>query len=223
MKEIWEQAILSYNLPLTIVLGFVFIYWLLAALGTIDLEALDIDFDFDADADGDFDSDISPGSHGFFVGALKMVNATDVPLMIILSCLSLFMWLIAIYTNATFNPDQSWLIASGFLLVNFFVSCFIVKIVTQPLKPIFAAFKKGENDDEPVIGRVGTIKSKIIDSKYGQVEVPRDNGAPAIVNCRMGDGHSPLVRDQKVLVYDKDQEKKLYIVRAANSTETSLL
>ena len=219
MKEIWEQAILSYNLPLTITLGVVFLYWLLAVIGTIDMEALDFDFDLDADTDADIDTDITPGSSGFLVSALKFVNATDVPLMMVLSFLTLFMWTIAILSNAAFNPNHTGLIAFGLLVINFFVSCVLVKIITQPFRRFFKAFKKGENDDEPVIGRVGIVKSQVIDSKYGQVEIPRQHGSPAIVNCRMADGHSPLARNDKVLVFDKDQEKILFIVRSASSAE----
>ncbi len=202
-------------------LGLVFIYWVLAVLGTIDMEALDFDFDFDADTDADLDTDITPGSSGFFVTALKFVNATDVPLMMVLSFLSLFMWIIAIFVNATFNPGHSALIASGLLVANFFISCLLVKIITKPFIPFFNAFKKGENDDEPVIGRIGIVKSKLIDSKYGQIEVPRQHGSPAIVNARMGDGHSPLTRGTEVLLYDKDQESFLFIVREASPSEKS--
>jgi hypothetical protein len=219
VKEIWEQAILSYNLPLTIILGVIFLYWLLAVIGTIDMEALDFDFDLDADTDADIDTDIAPGSSGFLVSVLKFVNATDVPLMMVLSFLTLFMWTIAILSNVAFNPNHSGFIAFGLLTVNFFVSCVLVKVITQPFRRFFKAFKKGENDDEPVIGRVGTVKSQVIDSKYGQVEIPRQHGSPAIVNCRMADGHSPLTRNSQVLVFDKDQEKHLFIVRPAKAVE----
>jgi hypothetical protein len=218
VKEIWEQAILSYNLPLTIALGMVFVFWFLAVLGTVDMESLDFDFDtdIDADIDADIDTDITPGSGGFLVSALKMVNATDVPLMMVLSFLSLFMWTIAIISNAAFNPNHSWFIASGLIVGNFFISCLLVKITTQPFRPFFNAFKKGENDDEPVIGRIGTVKSRVIDRKYGQVEIPRDHGAPAIVNCRIADDHEPMVRGDQVLVFEKDEKKQLFIVRRAS-------
>ena len=141
--------------------------------------------------------------------------------MMVLSFLSLFMWAISLLSNATFNPHHSWLIASGLLLANFFVSCLLVRVITQPLIPFFNAFKKGENDDEPVIGRVGVVKSKLIDSKYGQIEVPRFHGSPAIVNARMGDGHAPLTRGTEVLLYDKDKKSHLFIVREASPSEKS--
>lgn len=215
MKEILEQSILPYNLPFTFGLALFAIYWLLALLGTIDIDALDIDFS--ADADADMETDVSAGSAGLFGSFLKMVNATDIPLMMVLSVLNLFMWMFAIISNVAFNPSQSWLIAAGLLVVNFIVSCVCTKIVTQPLKPLVKAFKKGENDDEPVIGRVGIVKSRIIDSNYGQVEVPRVSGAPAIVNCRLSDDEEPLTRGSEVLVFDKDKEKNLFLVRKAES------
>lgn len=218
MKEIWEQAILAHNLPLTILLGFVCIFWLLAVLGTVDIDSLDIDFDMDTDIEGDIDTDATPSNVGFFAGLMKLVNATDVPVMMVLSLLTLFMWVISILSNAAFNPGHSVLIAGGLLIGNFIASAILVKIITQPLIPFFKAFKKGENDDEPVIGRIGIVKSRIIDSKYGQVEIPRDNGAPAIVNCRMADGHSPLMRGTQVLVFEKDEEKTLFVVREASAS-----
>ena len=211
MKEIWEQAILAHNLPLTILLGLVIIFWLLAVLGTVDIDSLDIDFDVDTD----IDTDVTPGNLGFLGGLMKLVNATDVPVMMVLSLLTLFMWVISILSNAAFNPGHSGLIACGLLVGNLIASSILVKIITQPLIPFFKAFKKGENDDEPVIGRIGTVKSRMIDRKYGQVQIPRNNGAPAIVNCRMAEGHAPLVRGTQVLVFDKDHEKKLFIVREA--------
>lgn len=221
MKEIWEQAILAHNLPLTILLGLVIVFWLLAVLGTVDIDSLDVDFDMDTDVDmdidGDIDTDVSPSNLGFLGGLMKLVNATDVPVMMVLSLLTLFMWVISILSNAAFNPGHSGLIACGLIVGNLIVSSILVKIITQPMIPFFKAFKKGENDDEPVIGRIGIVKSRIIDSKYGQIEVPRDNGAPAIVNSRMADGHSPLMRGTEVLIFDKDEKKTLFIVRESTA------
>jgi len=97
-----------------------------------------------------------------------------------------------------------------------------VKAITKPFIPFFKAFKKGENDDEPVIGRIGIVKSKLIDSKYGQPEVPRQHGSPAIVNARMADGHSPLTRGSQVLIFDNDKENNLFLVRPASSSEINL-
>lgn len=219
MIEIWNQALLAHNLPLSILLGFVVLFWILTIVGTVDLDSFDVNFDTDIDAD--LDANGASHGEGFLQGLLKVVNATDVPLMMILSMLTLFMWAISIFSNAALNPEHSYLIAGGLLVGNFILSCILVKIVTQPLLPFFKAFKKGENDDEPVIGRIGTVKSRIIDCKYGQVEVPRDNGAPAIVNCRMAENHPPLVRGNKVLIFKKSEDRTFFIAREADKLTES--
>jgi len=226
VKEIWEQAILIYNLPLTILLIVSLGYWVLALIGTIDFEALDFDFDPDIDPDIDVETDVTPSSTGFLVSGLKFVNAAEVPLMMILSFLTLFMWVFSVLSNYYLNPSQSGWVAFFLFIINFFLSALAVKAVTQPLLPFFKAFKKGEDDDEPVIGRVAVVKSRTIDQKYGQIEVPRNHGAPAIVNARMGDGHAPSLRGDRVLVFDIDPKTHLFLVRPSTAdhsiSETTL-
>ena len=93
MKELWDLAIGPQVLPFTLLLLPVFLYWLLAALGTLDLDFLnvDLDADVDMDVDGDLDVDAAgvgdgapDGGPGVFMsglhGALRAVNATDVPM-----------------------------------------------------------------------------------------------------------------------------------------------
>ena len=112
MKEIWDLAISGQVLPFTLLLIPVALYWILAMLGTLDLEFLHMDFDSDVDVDVDVDADVSPdvsadATHGPFMGvfqgALRMVNATDVPLMIVLSIMFLMAWMCAMLGNLWFN------------------------------------------------------------------------------------------------------------------------
>ena len=91
MKEIWEQALLAYNLPLTILLGLVFLFWIFSLIGLGDADAeVKVDGSIDADGDADVDAD---GVFGFL---MRLVNAQDVPVMLVLSLLTLFMWAVAI-------------------------------------------------------------------------------------------------------------------------------
>ena len=136
MKEIWEQALLSYNLPLTILLGLVFLFWIFSLIGMGDADAeLEVDGAIDAEADGDVDTD---GVFGFL---MRVVNAQDIPVMLVLSLLTLFMWAGAISSNYYFNPGQSSGLAFVFLIVNFFLSVLMVKFTTQPLRPFFARLR----------------------------------------------------------------------------------
>jgi len=211
VKELWEQALLSYNLPFTVLMGLVAIYWLLSVLGTVDLDTLDVDMDVSADAD--MDVDVSSG--GNVVGfALRFVNAQDVPLMIVLSLLALFMWLISIASNFYLNPGQSGFMASGLFLGNFILSALMVKTITQPLRPFLKALKNDQEHQEPLVGMAGVVKSRVLDADFGQVEVARHNGAPALLNCRLATGDEALVRGDEVLVIDHDDSKDRYIVKS---------
>ena len=219
MKEIWEQAILSYNLPLTCLLGLVMVYWLLSAVGAVDADTFDVDFDVDADLDidGDAHGDHSGGS--FFGGVMKFVNAQDVPVMIILSLLILSMWGISIFSNYYFNPNGNDLLALGLLAGNFIVSVLMVKTITQPLRPLMRAIKNDSDAPPPVIGSVGIVKSRLLDQNFGQVEVIREKGAPALLSCRLRDGEEGQMRGSEVLIYDFDKEKDRYLVRSLTPSE----
>ena len=212
MKELWEQAILFYNLPLTVLLGFVVLFWLLSLLGTVDLDTIDIDLDVDADADG-----VDGAVNGFFGFLLRFVNAQDVPVMIIMSLLTLFMWATGVLGNYYLNPAHNGWIALGFLFVNFILSVLLVKFTTQPLRPFMRAIKNDQEHQEPLVGLSGVVKSRVLDSNFGQVEVPRDKGAPALLNAILPEGRESLVRGDRILVIDFDQDKDKYLVGPAAS------
>jgi len=213
MNEFIQEAIHSFNLPLTLLMGLVVIFWILSLLGTIDMDSLDLDLDVDAgtDADADVDSEVDVG-HNILGTTLKLVNAQDVPIMMVLSLLTLFMWTISIITNFYINPDKSALLALGLLVGNFIVSVLLVNLITQPLRPIFRAIKKDE-EHVPLVGSIGTVKSRVIDQKYGQVEVIREGGSPALLNARLEDG--ALTRGETVIITSYDDNNKRYLVKSA--------
>ena len=154
-------------LPFTLLLIPVGLYWLLAALGTLDLNFLDFDFDhdvdLDADVDGGLDVDADGGAeaagegavHGPFLsafqGALRLVNATDVPLMIVLSILIVMMWICAGIGNILFNPGGGNLVGTLIGVGSLVVGAVLTRLVTTPLKPMFRAMK-GKGDGEPTGG-----------------------------------------------------------------------
>ena len=208
VKELWEQALIGYNLPLTVLFGLVVVFWLLTLLGAVDLDALDIDLDVETDgADG--------VGEGIFAVLLRFVNAHDIPVTIVLSLLSVFMWAGAILTNYYFNPEQNSLLAMAFLLVNLIISTLVVKFVTEPLRPFMRAIKDDGELQEPLVGMSGVVKSRVMDSSFGQVEVPRDKGAPALLNAILPEGQEPLVRGDQILVIDFDDQLDKYLVHPA--------
>ncbi len=208
VKELWEQALLPYNLPFTILLGVVVMFWIFTLIGALGIDSLDVDLNADPDAShlGDIPA-----------AMLRVVNAGYVPLTVVLSLLILGMWIIALCLNYYFNPGQSWLIALGFMLVAFVLAVIATKVVTQPLVPFMRKLKEAENA-APVIGCVGLVRSIQIDHEYGQVEVERPDGAPAILNARLGGDAEPLARGDSVLIVSFDEASGVYLVHALPPT-----
>ena len=187
------------------------IYWLLALLGTIDMDALDIDLDLDSDAD--VDADVGNAGGGLFTSFLKFVNATDVPLMIVVTFLSLGMWFSSLVGVYILRPSDNWLLALVIWLTGFILSCVVVAVITKPLIPVFKAFKKGEDDEEPIIGRESEVVTAHLTDQFGQVRVFRQHGATALINCKLTEGHKPLSKGDKVVVISREEESGVYIAK----------
>ena len=94
MMEVLSESIWLVNLPFTILLGCVVLYWLMMCLGLVDFDTgadvamdasvdMDVDADVavDADADVDMDSDAEVNSEihaGWFSPFLQFLNIGEV-------------------------------------------------------------------------------------------------------------------------------------------------
>ena len=203
MKEILELSLSPWIVPFTVTLVLCLLYWLLAVIGTIDMDALDLDFDSEAEG----------ASGGFLVGVLKVVNATDVPLMLVLTLLSLFKWMFVVLWHGSLSMASIWWGALLGLVLGFVVACILTRLLMVPLKPLFLAFKKGEDDQEPIFGRECEVVSGELTDKYGRVEVPREKGSPAVVACRLSEGDVAVPKGGAVVLFDFDKEEKIYLAK----------
>ena len=205
MKELWDIAIQPHNLPLTCVVGLFMLYWSICILGVFGIDTFDIDLD--ADLDGDAEGVVpSP-----IAAALRFVNATEVPLMAVLTILSVFMWVSSMMGNYYFNPELSDLLILSIFAGSFVVGVILTKMATAPLVPVFRKMKELEKA-EPAVGGVGVVLSKQVDQKYGQVELKRKEGAPATLNCRTSD-ETPISRGSEVIIISYDKDTGTYLVR----------
>lgn len=207
--ELLEQAILPYNLPFTILLGLVVVFWILTLVGAVGVDSLDADLDVGAD-------DVAGDLGDVPAAMLRVVNAGFVPLTVVLSILILMMWVGSMTLNYYFNPAHSWLLAFGFIAVAFVLAVIATKILTQPLVPLMRRLKEAENV-APVIGEVGIVRSIQLDSKFGQVEVERPDGASALLNAHLGVDTDPVPRGTTVAIISLDEASGLYLVRALPS------
>ena len=214
--QLFEAAISNLNLPYTILLGLVLLYWLTVFLGVFDIEMFDFDvdvdadFDIDADVDMDVDADADIDAHGsgFSLGKLlHFFNIGDVPFMIILSFMALFMWAGSIALNH-YLGNTSLLLALVFFIPLFIVSLFITKFCSAPFVKIFAAFDT--QADRSVIGASCTIKVSVSGNSLGQAEVDTDD-FHQLINVKSSDGQR-LAKGTQALVIDYNEEGNFYVV-----------
>ena len=207
MKDIWDLAISAPVLPMTILLVPIGLYWLLSMIGIVDLEFLDVDFDGDSDGGDD-----TPGL-GFLQSVLKLVNASDIPVMIVFSILIVLLWTVTMVGNQFFNPNIESGIGAAVAVGSLVGAILLTRVTVKPLKPFFKLLKEDQQNHLPVIGRVGTVRSAVVDDKNGQVEV-ENKEAPLLLHARTVEDSPPLSRGTEILVVRHDPDSELYYVRA---------
>ena len=201
MYAFLQETITPPNLPFTILLILIMLYWLFVIIGTIDLEFLDIDLS----ADGDIDA-----GDGFFTSFLQLLKMGDAPIMAAVSIMALIAWTISMVYNHYLNFGHQGWIAAGVIAFNFIVSFFITVLITRLLNKIFGPFNSGEDAMQSCMYKMGTVITSKVNSDFGQVEI-LTQGAPVTINARTPDDFV-FLKGEKVLVYDEDKEKGIYFV-----------
>lgn len=208
MLEFWQQITLPYHLPLTVLLVLSLCYWMFSLLG-VGLDSMELDFDMDMDLDTDAGNSSSPFGLGLLTGFVKFMNGNSVPLSTIGTFLILLTWFGAMGANERWNTEHD--LVRGWMIVCLagVAAIPMTKIVTLPMVPFFRKLKDSEKV-EPILKQRGIVTSKLVDSKYGQVEVIREGGAPAMITCITAD--NPISRGTEVMVESYDDFTGLYTV-----------
>lgn len=212
VKEIWQLAISPGILPATLLLIPVGLYWIIGLMGLFDLNLDGADsIDLDVNGDGEIDS-----SDGFLPGlmssVLKIVNASDIPLMLVISLISVLLWG-SMMIGTMIVGVGSFLAGWPLALISLVVAILLCRFAVMPLKPFFRRMREEEEHHEPVIGRTGVVRSGELTDQFGQVEVSDKHG-PMLLNARLSLGDAPINRGQEVLVFDFDQASGIYYVRS---------
>ncbi len=216
--EFFAEAFNALNLPVTILLGLVMLYWVISLLGVIDFEFLDgladLDPDVEVDADTELETDSARTSGGGILhSVLNFLNATDVPLLFVISLIVLCLWVLNLVGNHYLNPESDALIASGVTVGSLIGAVFLTKFLTRPLTPLMRSFKISEEHQEPIVGREGVVRSSEVSQTYGQVEVA-SKGAPLLLHARVGEGRAPIPKGEKIIVIAKQENGGAYLVRS---------
>lgn len=221
--EVLSESVRLANLPFTILLACVIVYWLVMSFGLLDFDSgteadVDMHIDTDADvhvetgadmhaeADADLDGEIDSGwSASFF----QFLNIGEVPLMVVLSIMSLSAWTLSMALNHYWNNGSIW--RAGLLLVpNLIVTCLITHFLTRPFKSLFKALNREYEEHVPMIGRTCTITTSEASTEFGQAQI-ETRGAPLLINVRTS-GDAVLRKGDTGLVIKEDKAKSIYTI-----------
>ncbi len=224
MLELLQAAVSVVNLPYTILLGLLVLYWALYLLGVLGDEAselLDLDFDadvdvdadvgVDADADADVDSDADVGHPGVLSGLLHFFHVGEVPVIIIFSTLILAMWTLSLLTNYYLNNTSGW-VALALAIPIVLGGLIVTKTVISPFAPWLKKVLHQEGDKVEILGRRCVVHSSQVTPKYGQIELATQ-GAPILLNAKTKEG-VVLTKGQEAIVFDYDKEANVYLIAA---------
>jgi len=214
MLEVLQHAIALVNLPFTVLVALVLIYWVFSLLGALDLDFLSFDFD----AETELDVDGAHASHGLLFGVGRFLHLDAVPFMIALSFIAVFGWMASLILNGFLNPGFNAWIGLGLLPVSLIVSALATRLTLTPFRGVFSRIRQTEEKGPPILGQVGHVITSEVTDKFGMAELDQD-GVHLKLQIRVQTGET-LTRGDQVLFVKRDDDSGAFYVRKADSPQT---
>jgi membrane protein implicated in regulation of membrane protease activity len=235
LTELWSFAFAWYNVPFTVLLGLCV---LLAASqliglgfdhdadGDLDTEAdfeAHADVDGDADADGDVDAHADASAdhdadaeHDAGLSPLAMlafVGVGKAPLLVVLVLLCSTIGLTGWGLNGLVGGLGLWahvVVLPLAALIGVLISARMARWLGRALPPVSSTASRAHE----LVGRLGTVISPQIDSRYGQVHLRAADGT-LISIFAITDSPVPLRRGERVVLVGYDRPARRYWVSPA--------
>lgn len=210
MQESFLVFITKISLYPTIVFTglvmFVTLYWVVSLLGMADMDTVEL-----GESGGDV-SDLS--STGFFTGLMLKFGLYGVPLIIILSLVSLIGWLLSyLYTSFLHQYFDSgilyYLFGTGALIFVLVISLWLTGIIISPIRKNIANIPKRNASSN--IGKIAVVRTLSVTNKHGEA-VLNDGGAGLILKVRSDKDDNLLKQGDKVLLVAYLDEANTYRV-----------
>ncbi len=207
----------AVNLPATILLLLIMLYWLMVIFGAFDLGALDFDLGWEPVSPTEGVPDIgsaAAGAGGLFKAVLGFFYLGRVPTIALLSVFALIFWLGTVLINQAYNPQADWVrgmlswapIALGSLLLT--------KLVLWPMLPLFDEMHRRHGElENTLVGKLATVATSEVTESFGQVVIEQQ-GPPIVLNARA----APLdrfTRGQVVQILSHDSQTNTYLIAAS--------
>lgn len=187
---------------------FVALYWVVSLLGMADMDAVDV---------GDLGDASDMSSTGFLSGLLLKFGLYGVPLIIILTLISLIGWMLSyVYTSLLHQYLSSgilyWLFGTGALLLVLVIAMWLTGIIIAPIRKNIAKIPKRNASSN--IGKTAIVRTLSVTDRHGEAEL-NDGGAGLILKIRPDiDEHEYLLKQgDKVVLVEYVNETNTYKVK----------
>ncbi|GHB98897.1 OB-fold-containig protein [Thermomonas carbonis] len=205
MTEFLQTALTFPTLLYSILLAFCTIYWLLAATGLVDMEAIDGLLSGDGGGDSHHHATDS-------AGLLARLGLGGVPIMIVLTVLAFFGWMITYFMQLLalqHLPAPLRLLGGIATLVGALIpGVFVTSLLLRPVRKLMVKLRPPVAPS--ILGRVGTVISPEVDGKQGRAEFA-DGGAGLILQVRITPP-GRFVRGDRVVLLEHDATANTYLV-----------
>lgn len=192
-----KYAITGVNIIPTVLLGLVVLYWIIAIVGVLDFDFLDIDID-------------TSDSAGPFYAILVFLNVAELPFMLVLSILILNFWIISMLLY--YLPIIQGGLINGLLFIPvIIVSIIITKYEVIPLKGIFKYSNMQDNMGNEATEQLCTLMCQVNNGRLGQAKIKRD-GASIVINVKSEYDKESFDKDEVAFVSRKDTDKNIYYI-----------
>ena len=212
MQEAFFVFITKISLYPTIVFTglvmFVTLYWVVSLLGIADMDSVDVG---ESGSDAAV-SDLS--STGFFTGLMLKFGLYGVPLVIILSLISLIGWLLSyLYTSFLHQNFDSgvlyYVFGTGALIFVLVVSMWLTGMIISPFRKNIARIPKRNSANN--VGKIAIVRTLSVTDKHGEAEL-NDGGAGLILKVRSDNSTSLLKKGDRVMLIAYLEETNTYQV-----------
>ena len=212
MQEAFLVFITKISLYPTIIFTglvmFVTLYWIVSLLGMADMDSVDL-------GESGGDADVSTlSSTGFFTGLMLKFGLYGVPLIIILSLISLIGWLLSyLYTSFLHQYFDSgvlyYLFGTGALIFVLVVSMWLTGIIISPIRKNIAKIPKRNSSNN--VGKIAVVRTLSVTDKHGEAEL-NDGGAGLILKIRSDIDDNLLKQGDRVMLVEYLKDANTYRV-----------
>ncbi|MCU7837053.1 MAG: DUF1449 domain-containing protein [gamma proteobacterium symbiont of Taylorina sp.] len=195
----------------TLILIVCLLYWLVAILGFVDIDFLDMDIGAHDHTDIDMQHDLT--SVDVLAGLLLRFGLYGIPITIIISFIALFGWFFCYYIVHYlfgFIPDGLLHFLAGFpvLFIAFYIAILITAQLIKPLRPLF---KKAEQETlKKILGQTVIVRTSRVDKEFGEA-IFEDGGAGLVLKVRSS-GDETFKKGDVIVLLEYIEENNTYRV-----------